>query len=85
MTGACARSASARAARSVFVSSVYIECGATAGVIRSSPANSARKRSVRASPSAGVGASGTGNWMIVWPSTPRRPASRVTRAISSSK
>ncbi len=29
------------------------------------------------SPSAGVFASATGNWMMVWPSTPRSPASRV--------
>ena len=27
----------------------------------------------------------TGNWMMVWPSTPRRPASFVAAAISSSK
>ena len=40
---------------------------------------------VRAQLSAGLLASATGNWMIVWPSTPRRPAARVTFAISSSK
>ena len=39
----------------------------------------------RAIPSAGVFASGTGNWMIVCPSTPRMPASFVAFAISSSK
>ena len=53
------------------------QCGATAGTIRSSPANSLMNASARASPSAGVFASATGNWMIVWPSTPRRPASFV--------
>ena len=39
----------------------------------------------RASESAGVFASATGNWMIVCPSTARRPAALVSRAISSSK
>ena len=58
-------------------SSVYIECGATAGTISSSSANSLMNASARASPSAGVFASATGNWMIVWPSTPRSPASLV--------
>ena len=81
-TGACLRSASARTAFSVAVSSVYIACGATAGTIRSSPANSLMNASARASPSAGVFASATGNWMIVWPSTPRRPASLVDAARS---
>ena len=50
-TGTCVRSASARAAFSVAASSVYIECGATAGAIRSSPANSLMNASVRARPS----------------------------------
>jgi len=41
--------------------------------------------SARARASAGVFASGTGNWMIVCPSTPRRPAAFASLAISSSK
>jgi hypothetical protein len=41
--------------------------------------------SVRASPSPGVFASATGNWMMVSPSTPRSPAAFVSFAISSSK
>ena len=66
-------------------SSVYIACGATAGVMSGSPLNAAIKASARLSPSAGVFASATGNWMMVCPSTPRRPAAFVSFAISSSK
>ena len=85
MTGACSRSATARHAFNVAASFVYIACGAIAGVMRSSSANPSMNLSARAIPSAGVFASGTGNWMIVSPRTPRSPASRVARAISSSK
>ena len=59
ITGTCSRSASARHAFSVARSRVYIACGATAGVIRSSPANSFDETLRRGpGPPAGVFASG---------------------------
>ena len=67
-------------------SSVYIECGATAGhdeVVTAEPLQERLGRA--AAPSAGVFASATGNPMIVSPSTPRSPASFAARATSSSK
>ena len=85
MTGAASRSATARICFSVASSSVYIECGAIAGTIRSSDFHCLMNAVARAMPSAGVFASGTGNWMMVWPRTPRMPASFVAAAISSSK
>jgi len=73
------------AATSVCRSSVYIECGATAGTMSGSFLNAWTKASARASPSAGVFASATGNWITVCPRTPRSPAALAAFAISSSK
>ncbi len=84
-TGARSRVATARISLSVAASSVYIECGAIAGTMSSSPDHCRMNDVARAIPSAGVFASGTGNWMIVCPRTPRMPASLVALAISSSK
>ena len=77
--------ARSRVAFSVSASTVYIEWAATVATTRGSPLNACMKRSARARPSAGVLASATGNPMIVWPSTPRMPASFVAFATSSSK
>ena len=79
------RAARSRLASSVALSSVYAECGATAGVIRASFLNRSMNRSARASASAGVFASATGNRMTVCPRTPRSPAALAVSAITSSK
>ncbi len=66
-------------------STVYMEWAATVATMSESPLNACMNRSARARPSAGVFASATGKPMIDWPSTPRRPASFVAFATSSSK